>query len=82
MDLQFRFRESAFKHNVTEGIFVMLLKIIELSGSSKTVNWDEYITQNTVHLGPDLVKLGVKPGFAHNYLALNEIKKEKCQQGC
>ena len=26
--------------------------------------WDEYITKNPVHLGPDLVKMGVKPGFA------------------
>jgi len=30
--------------------------------------WDEYIIKNPVHLGPDLVKLGVKPGFAHDYL--------------
>ena len=37
--------------------------------------WDEYITKNPVHLGPDLVKLGVKPGFAHDYLPLNELRK-------
>ena len=35
--------------------------------------WDEYITKNPVHLGPDLVKLGVKPGFAHEYLPLNKL---------
>jgi hypothetical protein len=37
--------------------------------------WDEYITnpKNPVHLGPDLSKLGIKPGFAHNYLPLNEL---------
>jgi hypothetical protein len=35
--------------------------------------WDEYITKNPVHLGLDLVKLGVKPGFAHDYLPLNEL---------
>jgi len=35
--------------------------------------WDEYITRNPVHLGPDLVKMGVKPGFAHDYLHINEL---------
>jgi hypothetical protein len=35
--------------------------------------WDEYITKNPVHLGPDLVKMGVKPGFARDYLPLNEL---------
>ena len=35
--------------------------------------WDEYITKNPVHLGPDLVKMGIKPGFAHNYIPLNEL---------
>jgi hypothetical protein len=38
--------------------------------------WDEYITnpKNPVHLGPDLSKLGIKPGFAHNYLPfINEL---------
>jgi len=35
--------------------------------------WDEYITKNPVHLGPDLVKMGVKPGFAHDYILLNEL---------
>ena len=35
--------------------------------------WDEFITQNPVKLGPDLVKHGIKPGFARNYLSLNEL---------
>jgi hypothetical protein len=35
--------------------------------------WDEYITQNTVYLGPDLVKQGIKPGFAHKHLPLNKL---------
>ncbi|MCL2318957.1 MAG: hypothetical protein FWC45_02645 [Treponema sp.] len=35
--------------------------------------WDEYITKNPVRLGPDLVKFGIKPGFAHNYLPLGEL---------
>ena len=34
--------------------------------------WDDYIINNPVHLGPDLAKLGIKPGFAHNYLPLND----------
>jgi len=38
--------------------------------------WDEYITKNPVHLGPDLVKLGIKPGFAHNYLPLNKLDQD------
>jgi len=40
--------------------------------------WDEYITnpKNPVHLGPNLVKLGIKPGFAHNYLPLNELDND------
>ena len=38
--------------------------------------WDEYITKNPVHLGPDLVKIGVKPGFAHKALLLTELDDE------
>ena len=38
--------------------------------------WDEYITKNSVRLGPDLVKLGIKPGYAHNYLPLNELDQD------
>ena len=30
--------------------------------------WDEYITKNPVRLGPDLATLGIKPGYAYNYL--------------
>ena len=41
--------------------------------------WDEYITKNPVKLGPDLVKLGIKPGFAHNTLLLNELDKESVE---
>ena len=35
--------------------------------------WDDYITKNPVQLGPDLVKLGVKPGFARKTLVLTEL---------
>jgi len=41
--------------------------------------WDEYITKNPVHLGPDLVKQGIKPGFAHNTLLLSELDKEAAE---
>ena len=35
--------------------------------------WDEFVTKNPVKLGPDLIKHGIKPGFAHHYLPLNEL---------
>jgi len=38
--------------------------------------WDEYITNNPVQLGPDLVKLGIKPGFAHKSLQLSDLDKD------
>ena len=38
--------------------------------------WSEFFTNNPVQLGPDLVKLGVKPGFAHNFLPLNELDRD------
>ena len=41
--------------------------------------WDEYITKNPVKLGPDLAKLGIKPGLAHNTLLLNELDKEAAE---
>ena len=47
--------------------------------------WDEYITNtdNPVHLGPDLAKLGIKPGFAHNYLPfINELDHDVVDYLC
>ena len=44
--------------------------------------WAEYITKNHVHLGPDLVKFGVKPGFAHDYLPLNELDHDVMEYLC
>ena len=44
--------------------------------------WDEYITKNPVHLGPDLVKQGIKPGFAHNFLPLNELDHDVMEYLC
>ena len=38
--------------------------------------FDDYYTKNSFEPGPNLLKLGVKPGFAHNTLLLNELDKE------
>jgi hypothetical protein len=37
---------------------------------------DKYYTENTFEPGPHLLKQGVKPGFAHNTLLLNELDEE------
>ena len=37
---------------------------------------DKYLTENTFEPGPNLLRMGVKPGFAHNTLLLNELDKE------
>jgi len=44
--------------------------------------WDEYITKKPVHLGPDLVKLGIKPGIAHEYLPLNKLDHDVIEYLC
>ena len=38
--------------------------------------WDKHIIENTVEPGPNLLKLGIKPGFASRALVLNELDKE------
>jgi hypothetical protein len=38
--------------------------------------WDDYYTKNTFEPGPNLLKQGVKPGFAHNTLLLTDLDKE------
>jgi hypothetical protein len=35
--------------------------------------WDDYYTENTFEPGPNLLKQGVKPGYAHDYIPLNEL---------
>jgi len=37
---------------------------------------DSYYTENSFEPGPNLLKLGVKPGFVHNTLLLDELDKE------
>ena len=47
--------------------------------------WDEYFTNtdNPVDLGPNLMKLGIKPGFAHKYLPLlNELDRDVLEYLC
>ncbi|MDR2543441.1 MAG: hypothetical protein LBC80_08355 [Treponema sp.] len=38
--------------------------------------WDNYYTENTFEPGPNLLKLGIKPGFANNTLLLSDLDKE------
>ena len=37
---------------------------------------DNYYTKNTFEPGPNLLKQGVKPGFAHNTLLLSELDRD------
>jgi hypothetical protein len=38
--------------------------------------WDDYYTKNTFEPGPNLLKQGVKPGFARNTLLLSELDRD------
>jgi len=38
--------------------------------------WDDFYTKNTFEPGPNLLKQGIKPGFAHNTLLLDELDHE------
>jgi hypothetical protein len=38
--------------------------------------WDDYYTKNTFEPGPNLLKQGVKPGFAHDTLLLSELDRD------
>jgi len=38
--------------------------------------WDNYYTENTFKPGVNLLKLGVKPGFAHNTILLSDLDAE------
>ena len=38
--------------------------------------WDDYFTKNPYEPGPNLLKLGIKPGFANQTLFLNELDEE------
>jgi len=35
--------------------------------------WDDYFTKNAYEVGPNLLQLGVKPGFARKVLVLTEL---------
>jgi len=38
--------------------------------------WDDYYTKNTFELGPNLLKLGIKPGSVNKSLQLSELDKD------
>ena len=38
--------------------------------------WDKHIIENTVEPGPNLLKLGIKPGFITKSLQLSALDKE------
>ena len=38
--------------------------------------WDRHIIENDVEPGPNLLKLGIKPGYANKSLILNELDRE------
>ena len=38
--------------------------------------WDGYYAENTFEPGPNLLKQGVTPGFAHNTLLLSELDRD------
>jgi hypothetical protein len=38
--------------------------------------WDDYYTKTAFEPGPNLLKQGVRPGFAHNALILTELDQD------
>jgi hypothetical protein len=38
--------------------------------------WDDYYTKNTFEPGPNLLKLGIKPGSVNKSLQLSELDKD------
>ena len=51
-----------------------MTEIEEKTGMTNTEceYWDKYYTEHTFEPGPNLLKLGVKPGFAQNTILLSE----------
>ena len=44
--------------------------------------WDKHITENEVIPGPNLLKLGIKPGHVNKSLQLSELDKEVFEYIC
>ena len=44
--------------------------------------WDDYFTNNSYEPGPNLLKLGKKPGFANKSLQLSELDKDVFEYLC
>jgi len=38
--------------------------------------WDDFFTKNSYEPGPNLLELGIKPGFAKKVLLLNELDED------
>ena len=70
MEPEFIIRKSALKRNLDE--------IEKKTGITdvECEHLDNYYTENAFEPGLNLLKLWVKPGFAHNALLLNELDKE------
>jgi hypothetical protein len=49
---------------------------------AECVYWDEYFTNNPYEPGPNLLKLGFKPGFDAIPLQLNELDREDIAYLC
>ena len=70
--------------NAKRNIFICLKRgtamteIEKLTGmtDAECEYWDKHIIENTVEPGPNLLKLGIKPGFASKTLLLSELDKE------
>jgi hypothetical protein len=43
---------------------------------AECAHWDNYYTENAFEPGPNLLKQGIKPGFAHEYLPLNKLDQD------
>ena len=44
--------------------------------------WDKHIIDNMTEPGPNLLKLGIKPGFVNKSMQLNELDKEVFEYLC
>ena len=69
--------KNAFYHYLKKGE-VTMTEIEKETGMTdiECEYWSDFITNNPVQLGPDLVQMGIKPGFARHYLPLNELDND------
>jgi hypothetical protein len=67
---EYIFHDTAFKHGLTETEKKTGMTDAECG------YWDDYYTKNAFRPGPNLLKQGVKPGFAQNTLLLSELDRD------